>query len=86
MLREIEIVLDAAHQQQTKRAHAAARRIRPELTSEDMLNPDNFPEIITNPDFMYEDGQAAGILSAKMTVRARLKELLSVHGGQKNND
>lgn len=76
LLHELEQVLDAQHKQQVSKAQALAQRLRPDLTAEDILNPDNFSEIISNPDFMYEDGQAAGILAAKMAVRATLKNLL----------
>ncbi|MBX7143385.1 MAG: hypothetical protein K1X79_02960 [Oligoflexia bacterium] len=86
VLGEIESVLDNVHQQQCRRAHVAAQRVRPELTTEDVLNPDNFPELIGNPDFMYEDGQAAGILAAKMAVRARLKELSSPSQSRTHKD
>lgn len=75
ILCELEKTLSLLHEQQANKARAMARRIRPDLTPEDLLNPDNFPDVIADPDFMYEDGLAAGILSAKMAVRARLLEL-----------
>lgn len=75
VLHEIERTLTELHTYQTQKAQRIAQRLRPDLTSEDLLNPDNFREIISSPEFMYEDGIAAGILSAKMAVRARLIEL-----------
>jgi hypothetical protein len=72
MLEHIERVLTELHHQQRQRALRAAERVRPGLTSEDLLNPDNFTELILDPDFMYEDGAAAGILAAKMALRASL--------------
>lgn len=76
IIEKLEMVLDAQHQGQVARAQKIAHTLRPDLTTEDLLNPDNFKEIIGDPDYMYEDGQAAGILSAKMAVRATLKEML----------
>ena len=76
ILQELEVALSALHDQQNMKARREAHRIRPDLTSEDLLNPDNFAEIIADPNFMYEDGLAAGILSAKIAVRAKLKDLL----------
>ena len=76
LLAAIESLLSGMHQQQALRAQKVAQRLRPELTAEDILNPDNFAQIISDPDFMYEDGQAAGILAAKIAVRALLKEQL----------
>lgn len=70
----LEELLSNMHQQQVDKAARQARRIRPDLTAEDLLNPDNFSEVISDPNFMYEDGQAAGILSAKIAVRAALKK------------
>lgn len=75
ILKELETLLAALHEQQNTKARKAAHRIRPDLTAEDLLNPDNFAEITADPDFMYEDGLAAGILSAKIAVRAKLLEL-----------
>ena len=75
VLDEIEKVLSGLHEYQTNKARQIAHRIRPDLTSEDLLNPDNFSELISDPNFMYEDGIAAGILAAKMALRARLREL-----------
>lgn len=72
-----EAELSALHAQQLARAAGVARTVRPGLTAEDLLNPDNFPGLIADPRFMYEDGQAAGILSAKIAVRALFKRLLA---------
>ena len=69
----LEDLLSSMHQRQVDKAASLARRLRPDLTAEDLLNPDNFSEIINDPNFMYEDGQAAGLLSAKIAVRAALK-------------
>lgn len=75
LLRELENLLNTLHEQQNSKARRAAHRLRPDLTSEDLLNPDNFSDLISDPNFMYEDGIAAGILSAKMAIRAWLKDL-----------
>ena len=76
LAQKLESNLDQLHQQQVARARGFAHRIRADLTSEDLLNPDNFPEVIQDPDFMYEDGLAAGILAAKIATLAQIRELL----------
>ena len=81
LLSELEQTLNQVHEQQVLKARQNAHRIRPDLTSEDLLNPDNFPEITGDPNFMYEDGLAAGILSAKLALRARIIELLEKASG-----
>ncbi len=76
LLEDVEKTLAMAHSQQVKRATDIARQLRPELTSEDLLNPDDYPQIVNDPRYLYEDGQAAGILSAKIAVRALIRDLL----------
>jgi hypothetical protein len=74
VLAHIEALLDSLHRHQCEKARKIASHHVPNVTSEDLLNPDNFPTIISDPHFMYEDGLAAGILSAKIAVRSTLKE------------
>lgn len=76
VLNQVEATLSTLHQQQVKRATDIARQLRPELTAEDLLNPDDYKEIVNDPRYLYEDGQAAGVLAAKIAVRALLKDLV----------
>lgn len=46
------------------------RRIIPHLTSEDMLQPNDFRELEFNPHFRYEEGMLAGIQAAQMAFWA----------------
>ena len=75
ILEAVERTLHELHQYQVSRATKIARECRPELTAEDLLNPDDFAEIAADPRYMHEDGQAAGIMSAKIAVRAMLRKL-----------
>ena len=49
-----------------------AREILPDLTPEDLRNPQGFPELIKDPFFNYEDGLLAGYLAAQIAMRCRL--------------
>ena len=49
-----------------------AREILPDLTPEDLRNPQDFPELIKDPFFNYEDGLLAGYLAAQIAMRSRL--------------
>ena len=49
-----------------------AREILPDLTPEDLRNPQDFPELIKDPLFNYEDGLLAGYLAAQIAMRSRL--------------
>lgn len=59
-----------AHQQ-SKVLQTARLRI-PHLTGDDILNPHDFPELRADPLFNYEEGIAAGLMTAQMAVRARI--------------
>lgn len=50
-----------------------ARRLRPGLTLEDVLNPHDFPEL-DDRDWQYEDGVLTGIESVLAAFRARRRE------------
>jgi len=49
-----------------------AREILPDLTPEDLRNPQDFPELIKDPLFNYEDGLLAGYLVVQIAMRSRL--------------
>jgi hypothetical protein len=49
------------------------RRLNPQLTEDDVTQPQDFPELAASPSWNYEDGILAGYLAAQMAVRARLR-------------
>ena len=49
-----------------------AREILPGLTPEDLRNPQDFPNLINDPLFNYEDGLLAGYLAVQISMRSRL--------------
>jgi hypothetical protein len=67
-------LLDSMIEQQRAKVLAAARRIVPHLTQDDLLNPHDFPALEHAPEFHYEDGILAGLLAAQMALRAQLRE------------
>ncbi len=62
--------LDQAIVQQRAKLLALARRINPRLTEDDVLSPADFPELSRDPQFNYEDGILAGLISAQAVLRA----------------
>jgi hypothetical protein len=68
----IENELSQLHAHHLRRAKKVAHGINAHLTDEDLLNPDNFPEIVSDPRYTYEDGLAAGVLAAKIALRSVL--------------
>ncbi len=66
-------------EQQEQKVLAMARQAVPDLTPEDLRNPQDFPALVRDPAFNYEDGLLAGLRSAHMAVRAELRREAGVH-------
>lgn len=45
------------------------RRIVEYLTPDDILQPNDFPELENHPDFRYEEGVLHGLLVAQMALK-----------------
>jgi len=60
---------------QKKRLLELARLILPNLTADDIMQPNDFPELEGHPEFRYEEGVLEGILTARMAFLAKRKEL-----------
>ena len=56
---------------QRKKVLNCALRILPHLTEDDILQPNDFPELEMNPHFRYEEGVFEGLLTAQMAYRQR---------------
>jgi hypothetical protein len=67
---ELEQILDEMIDGQRRRLLALARRIEPELTPDDLLQPHDHPRLSTHPEFQYEDGILAGYLAIRAALRA----------------
>jgi hypothetical protein len=65
---------DQLLQEMVKGQHAkllnCANRIVPHATAEDILQPNDFPELENHPHFRYEEGLLAGIQSVQMALWA----------------
>jgi hypothetical protein len=59
--------------QQTKLL-AYARQIVPHLTPDDLLQPNDFPELELHPYFRYEEGILEGLMTARMAYLAASRE------------
>ena len=69
---ELDAILGAMEDLQAKKVIDLARRLRPDLTPEDVRNPHDFPEL-EDTDWHYEDGVLTGIQSVRTSLRARSK-------------
>jgi hypothetical protein len=66
-------LFDRMIEQQRAKVLRLAREAIPHLSPEDVLNPNDYPELKAHPTFDYEDGILAGLISAQMALRAELK-------------
>jgi hypothetical protein len=71
MSEEIERLLEEMIEAQKARLFELARRIEPNLTEEDLLQPHDHPRIAASPDYQFEDGILAGYLAIRMALRAK---------------
>lgn len=58
--------------QQRAKVLRLAREAVPHISSDDVLNPMDYPELKAHPTFDYEDGLLGGILAAQMALRAEV--------------
>ena len=64
---------ELAHHQREK-VKKFAHTLIPHLTDDDLLQPNDFPELENHPYFRYEEGVLEGILTARMAFLAWKKE------------
>jgi len=76
MQKEIEALLLEIKEQQEEKLLRTGRAFVPTLTTEDVLQPVDYPELEMDPHFRYEEGVLEGI----HTVRAALLALFKRSG------
>ncbi len=62
--------------QQRAKVLRIARELRPGLTPEDILNPQDYPQLVGDHVFNYEDGLLAGLISAQIALRAEHRRVV----------
>ena len=66
---EVLHLLATMEELQARKVIELARRLKPNLTAEDIRNPHDFPEL-GDTDWHFEDGHLAGIQSVIAALRA----------------
>ena len=66
-----EQLMDEMIEQQRGKLLQLGRRIIPTLTPEDILQPNDYPELEYHPEFRYEEGILAGMMSVQIALRVR---------------
>lgn len=67
---DIEQLLAVMITQQQQVLLRLGRRLVPSLTTEDVLQPNDYPELEYHPEFRYEEGVLAGLQTVQMALRA----------------
>jgi hypothetical protein len=73
----IESLFEELIQSHQEKLLALGRKIVPTLTPEDILQPNDYPELENNPHFRYEEGLLAGIQTAFIAIKAKRRENLN---------
>ncbi|NBU97446.1 MAG: hypothetical protein EBS19_04375 [Spirochaetia bacterium] len=66
-------MFDEMVEMQRKKILQYGRQIIPYLTADDVLQPNDFPQLESHPEFRYEEGVLEGLLSARMAYLAQKK-------------
>lgn len=74
----IESTVQEIIKDQQRKTLDFGRRIVPTLTPEDMLQPNDYPELEHHPEFRYNEGLIAGMQTVQMALRALQKEETTV--------
>ncbi|MCS6913062.1 MAG: hypothetical protein RMK29_21215 [Myxococcales bacterium] len=69
----LEDLLERMVAQQQERVLRQAQALCPRLCADDLLQPDDYPELAGNARWNYEDGVLAGLRAAQMAVRVELR-------------
>jgi hypothetical protein len=69
MNKTAEITLQELIDQQNAKLLKLAQRILPNITPDDILQPNDFPELENNPTFRYEEGILHGFLVVQTALR-----------------
>ena len=70
---DIERLLKELVQYHQEQLLKSGRRLIPNLTAEDILQPNDYPELEFNPHFRYEEGMLCGIQTVQMALQALQK-------------
>jgi len=75
MSERLEVLMQELVEQQRSKLLALARCIVPNATSDDILQPNDFPALERDPHFRYEEGILDGLQAAQAALLASLVEL-----------
>ena len=75
-MKNLEPLFDELIDTQRKKVLSVATRIMGPISEDDLLQPNDFPELESHPLFRYEEGVLEGLHTARMAYLALQKEKL----------
>jgi hypothetical protein len=75
MEKELLALIEELVCQQRDKLLALARSILPGMTVDDILQPNDFPELEENPHFRFEEGILNGLLAAQAALQTEIKKI-----------
>ncbi len=70
----MEKIFEELIEGQKKKLWEIAKKISPHVTPDDLMQPNDFPELENHPLFRYEEGLLMGLLTARSAFFASLQE------------
>ena len=74
MADKVSVLFEELIEGQKKKVLECGRAFIPYLTSDDVLQPNDYPELENNPHFRYEEGILAGLQSAQAALNGLRRE------------
>lgn len=71
---DVKAMIEEMIEMQKNRLLQCARRIVPQVTPDDLLQPNDFPALEIHPEFRYEEGVLSGMLSIQSALQALQKK------------
>lgn len=71
---KVSILFDELIEDQKKKVLECGRTFVGHLTADDVLQPNDYPELENNPHFRYEEGTLAGLQSARAALYSLFRE------------
>ena len=68
--KEVHELAEQMAEEQRTHLLRLGRKIVPQLTPEDILQPNDYPELEENPVFRYEEGLLAGLQSLQIALKS----------------
>jgi hypothetical protein len=73
----VEDLFDELIDAQKKKMMSCAESIVSRITPDDLLQPNDFPELDNHPFFRYEEGVLEGLYTARMAILAWRKDVIA---------